>query len=322
MKTALVSVSQPRETEILLQEAPSLASLVAQFLAEQDIQPASRATYSRSLKRFFTWLETSGRMEALSELKREDILAYREELVSSGLSSYSVSSYLTVTRKLFTWLESKRIFPNIARDIKGMKKPRGFRKDCLTPEQLQKALKAMDASRLEGLRDFAFFNLVARTGLRTIEASKAVVADIRQESGQAVLWIQGKGRDSKDDFVLLTPEALEPIRLYLSARKSAGHLLGDSAPLFASHSDRNQGQPLTTRSLSRICKEALKRVGLDDKRLTAHSLRHTAISLSIQNGASVEQARAMARHSDIKTTMIYFHNLDRVKDGAEKYIQF
>lgn len=320
METALVS--QPQEVETSLQVAPSFSNLVASFLASQDVSQASRATYSRSLKRFISWLEASGRLQALGQLKREDILAFRDEMASSGLSSYTVSSYLTVTRKFFEWLEAEKIFPNIAKGIKGLKKPRGFRKDCLSPEQLKKALQAMDASRLEGLRDFALFNLVARTGLRTIEASRAMVGDIRQESGQPVLWIQGKGRDSKDDFVLLTPEALEPVKTYLQARKEAGQTLGDSAPLFCSHSDRNQGQSLTARSISRVIKEALRKVGLDDKRLSAHSLRHTAISLSIQNGASVEQARAMARHSDIKTTMIYFHNLDRVKDGAERFINF
>ncbi|MEI6157685.1 MAG: hypothetical protein WCP87_04905 [Atribacterota bacterium] len=34
--------------------------------------------------------------------------------------------------------------------------------------------------------------------------------DIRQ-SGEAILWIHGEGRDSKDEFVLLTDETLRPI---------------------------------------------------------------------------------------------------------------
>ena len=38
-------------------------------------------------------------------------------------------------------------------------------------------------------------------------------------------------------------------------------------------------------------------------------------------GASLQQAQAMARHTDPKTTMIYFHNLDRIKAGAERFIQ-
>jgi integrase/recombinase XerC/integrase/recombinase XerD len=159
---------------------------------------------------------------------------------------------------------------------------------------------------------------MARTGLRDIEVSRALVEDIRMEQGQEVLWIQGKGRDTKDDFVILTPEALKPIKAYL---KSRGRLKKDE-PLFCSHSDRNRGGALSTRSISRIIKNSMRAVGLDDSRLTAHSLRHTAISLSILGGASLQQAQAMARHTDSKTTLVYFHNLERISSGAEKFIQF
>ena len=306
----------PIQASDMTGRTPDIADLAEDFLADLDLSESSRETYSRSMRQFISWLEETGRGSRV-DLLREDILAYKDYLISSK-SSYTVSLYLTTVRKLYQWLESKRIYPDVTRGIRGSKKPKGFRKDSLTPDQLRQALSSMKRKTLEGLRDYALFNLMARTGLRDIEVSRALVGDIRQESGQAVLWIQGKGRDSKDDFVLLTKEALKPISRYLKTR---GSLPGD-APLFCSHSDRNSGQALTTRSISRIIKEALRSIGLDDQRLTAHSLRHTAISLSIKGGASLQQAQAMARHSDPKTTLIYFHNLERVQDGAEKYIDF
>lgn len=308
----------PVDTQTIVSKATSasLEDLIEDFIADLDISGSSRDTYSRSLKQFISWSYETGR-EGRLDLQREDILDYKDYL-SSEKSSYTVTLYLTSVRKLYQWLESKRIYPDITRGIKGSKKPKGFRKDSLSPDQLREALEAMERESLEGLRDYAIFNLMARTGLRDIEVSRAQVKDIRQESGQAVLWIQGKGRDSKDDFVLLTEEALKPIRQYIQTR---GEIQEDQ-PLFFSHSDRNYGQALTTRSISRIVKKALRAIGLDDKRLTAHSLRHTAITLSIKGGATLQQAQAMARHSDPKTTLIYFHNLDRVKAGAEKFISF
>jgi integrase/recombinase XerC/integrase/recombinase XerD len=308
----------PVDTQTIVSKATSasLEDLIEDFIADLDISGSSRDTYSRSLKQFIFWSYETGR-EGRLDLQREDILAYKDYL-SSEKSSYTVTLYLTSVRKLYQWLESKRIYPDITRGIKGSKKPKGFRKDSLTPDQLREALEAMERESLEGLRDYAIFNLMARTGLRDIEVSRAQVKDIRQESGQAVLWIQGKGRDSKDDFVLLTEEALKPIRSYLQIRGD----IQEDQPLFSSNSDRNNGQALTTRSISRIVKKALRAIGLDDKRLTAHSLRHTAITLSIKGGATLQQAQAMARHSDPKTTLIYFHNLDRIKAGAEKFISF
>lgn len=295
-----------------------LQELVQRFLLTLDIAASSKATYSRQLKQFVHWLETTGRAARMNTLQRADILAYKNFLTETGKKPSSVSGYLAPVRRLFDWLEGEGVYPNIARSVKGAKKPRGFRKDCLTVNQLQEALGAIDQTTAEGLRDYAMINLMVRTGLRTIEVAGAALGDIRQDSGEAVLWIRGKGRSDKDDFVVLLPETLKPIRKWLASRGP----LGEDAPLFCSLSDRNRGQAMTTRSISRIVKKALRAIGLDDSRLTAHSLRHTAVTLSVKGGASLQQVQAMARHSDPKTTMIYFHNEARVKSGAERYIRF
>jgi integrase/recombinase XerC/integrase/recombinase XerD len=298
--------------------AEGLAELIDRFIGAQDITPASRETYRKALRQFVIWLLETGRAERLGTLSREDILAYKEHLQAAAKSSYTITCYLTAVRRLYDWLEAERVYPNIARGVKGAKKARGFRKDILAAGQLRAALEATSRDDLEGLRDYALFNLLARTGLRTIEIARAQVGDLRQESGQAVLWIQGKGRGSKDDFVLLMEDTLRPLRAYLSARGP----LSEDAPLFCSGSSRNSGQGLTTRSIRRIIKQALLRVDLDSRRLSAHSLRHTAITLSLIGGATIQQAQAMARHSDPKTTLIYAHNLARVEAGAERFIDF
>lgn len=294
----------------------TLEDLVARFLADQDVKESSRRTYKRQLRQFVRWLEATGRAEHLNTLQREDILAFKEALLTDGLSPNTVSGYITAVRRFFAWLETQKIYPDVTRGIKGAKKPRGFRKDTLTRGQIRQVLASIDRSTLEGKRDYALINLLVRTGIRTIEAARARIGDLRQEGGQAVLWVQRKGRDEKDDFVLLTDEAVGPIYEYLAARGDRD----ENAPLFASLSNRNRGKAMTTRSISGVVKRHLKANGLDSPRLTAHSLRHTAISLAVEGGASLQQAQAMAGHSDPKTTMIYFHNLDRIRAGAEKCI--
>jgi integrase/recombinase XerD len=312
-REAEMDIIQRQAIEIVYE--PSPVERAKDFLDSLDVSASSKATYTRSLKQFIGWLQDTGRQSL--QLQREDILEYKDSL-KDELSAYTVNLYLTAVRKLYSWMESHKIYPDITRGIKGVKKPRGFRKDTLTKQQLRDAVEAIDTQTLTGLRDYAIFNLMARTGLRDIEVSRALVEDIRQESGQAVLYIQGKGRTAKDEFVLLLPEALQPIRDYLQARGA----VYKTEALFCSHSDRNRGDSLTSRSISRIVKEALRDIGLDDERLTAHSLRHTAISLSIAGGASLQQAQAMARHNSSETTLVYFHNLQRIEAGAERHINF
>ncbi len=299
-----------RSDETAIQTTLDYSAIIDRFLLAHDIKPKSKETYRRALRQFFTYLETEG----VTRPTRETLLAYKAYLIYKKLSAYTVSAYIIAVRKMFQWTESEHLYANIASQIKGQKKPKGFKKDALSVNQARKLLTDMETETLSGARDYALVNLLVRTGLRTIETARANVEDIRQQGDQAVLYIQGKGRDSKDDLVILTEETLEPIRAYISMR---GQGVKDSSPLFISHSDRNYGERLTTRSISRIVKDRLQASGLDDRRLTAHSLRHTAVTFSLIGGASIQEAQTLARHSDINTTLIYAHNLDRISKAPE-----
>ena len=288
-----------------------MGRLIESFLSSQDVKETSKKTYQRGLKQFSLWVN----QEKVINPTRDHILEYRTHLEGRGLSSYSVSSYLVAVRKFFEWSEGSRLYPNIARGIKGPKKPKNFSKDPLTLDQVKGLLNSIPRSSLRGKRDYALLNLLIRTGLRTVEVIRADIKDISQKSGEAVLWIQGKGRDSKDEFVLLTQDTLGPIREYLAERNAQ-----ESEPLFTSQSDRNQNDRLCTRSISRICKDHLKGIGLNDGRLTAHSLRHTSATLSLLGGASLQETQALLRHANINTTLIYSHNIDRLKNAPERKI--
>lgn len=75
---------------------------------------------------------------------------------------------------------------------------------------------------------------------------------------------------------------------------------------------------MAPRTVSKIVKDRLRAAGLDDAQLTAHSLRHTAVTFALMNGATAQQAQAMARHAGIETTMLYAHNVDRLGCPAEQ----
>ncbi len=291
----------------------SIAVYLEAFLRSLDIRDSSKETYKRQLMAFFIWLSS----QDYTAPDRETILAYKDYLrTKKQLTAFTIGGYITAIRRFFEWLESVKKYPNIARSVRGPRRRAGFRKDALTLDQVYELLAAIDRSTLDGKRDYALINLMVRTGLRTIEITRATFEDITKNNGAMVLWIQGKGRDSKDELVILTERALGPIKEYLHSRGATK----SAAPLFVSHSNKNFGQSLTTRSVSRIVKNRLAAIHIVDPRITAHSLRHTAITLSMLAGATPQEARIMARHADINTTLIYAHNINRVKNAPEHKI--
>ena len=54
--------------------------------------------------------------------------------------------------------------------------------------------------------------------------------------------------------------------------------------------------------------------GYQSDRLTAHSLRHTAVTLAIKSGRSLAEAQQFARHKDISTTQVYNHSLEKMEN--------
>jgi len=290
-----------------------IEELVDSFILSQDVKQSSRELYRRTLKQYFNWVEKKG--YSLSQIARPQLLEYKEELLSSGMSSLTVGSYITSVRRFYTWTEANKFYPNIAKDIKSPKRKQQFRKQPLTTDQ---ATKLLNYYQERAVRDYAIVNLLLRTGLRTIETIRANVEDITFKGSSRVLLIQGKGRDEKDNFVILTDKAYQPIERYLSTRRTTG-----SEPLFISDSNNNKGERLTTRTISYIAKEGLKAIGLNEKQFTAHSLRHTTAVNILRAGGSLETAQYTLRHTNPATTQIYTATIkeeQRLRNSGEVLI--
>lgn len=314
------AMNEIRETQIVkvenevIKKPLDMTSLIDSFLDSQDIRAISKEVYRKGLERFLTWLESN----QITQPDRETILRFKTCLLECGLSANTVNSYLVAVKRFFAYLQGERLYPDVAKGVKGAKQPKGHLRESPTIAQVKEMLAQIDISTMQGKRDFAMINLMARTGLRTIEVIRTNPEDIRQEGGEALLFVQGKGRDSKDEFILLIEGSLRPIQAYLKARGKVNP--GD--PLFISHSDRNRGQRLTTRTLRKISKDAYREIGIDKAKLTAHSFRHFFATQSLKAGAPLLQVKEAMRHSSIETTQRYLHNLDRIEKGAERYIDF
>ncbi len=232
---------------------------------------------------------------SLDDLSPEHLIFYKEQLQES-LSSLTVAGHIVVVRKFFEWSEANKLYPNIAKHLKTPRRKQEHRKQPLSAQQVKKLLQYADT---QSLRDRAIINLCVRTGLRVSEIASPRISDIVFKNSKRVLMIKGKGDADISSFVVLTDKANSYLSDYLECRE----LNSVNEPLFASESNRGRGA-MTSRSISRILKSALVSIGLPDRCYTAHSLRHTAATLSLQNGASIEMTPHMLRHKNIAKTQL------------------
>lgn len=300
------------ESSALQEQGTLAANLAERFARFIDASPKTQQTYIRALRQMFKYFADNN----ITRPQREDVLAYRDFLTASGHKPTTVSSYLEATRLFFQWTEAEHLYPNVCGHIKAPRLDKGHRKDYLTSRQVKAILASIDRSTLVGLRDFAMIALMVCDGLRCIEVSRATIGDLRTVGDASVLFIMGKGKSEKNDYVKLSEPVEAAIRQYLAVRKESD----PAAPLFASTSNNSQGKAMSTRSVSGIVKARMQEAGYDSDRLTAHSLRHTACTLALLNGMKLENVQQFARHASMSTTMIYVHQLDVAQNPCSEAV--
>ena len=283
----------------------SINELFTRFVNYIDVKPKSVETYAKAIRQFSGYMQANN----ISQPTRQDIINFRESLKASHKPN-TIQLYLTAVKLFFKWLEQEGIYKDVADKVKAPKQDKSHKKSYLTVNQCNKLL----TTATDNKRDYAILVLMLTTGLRTIEVVRANIEDLGVIGQHAVLFIQGKGKDDKNDYVKLDVVVDEAIREYLKTRKTAK----GNEPLFISDSNHkaNEGR-LTTRSVSRIVKNNLVESGFNSERLTAHSLRHTTAHLNLENGATVEETKELLRHSNVATTYIYINEMNREKNNSE-----
>ena len=285
------------------------ASLLSDFFSFLDVSEKTRSTYQRALRQLFRYFTEQG----ISRPTCDDVLNFKKSLERAGRKPSTIALYLAAARRFFSWTEQRGICQNVAEGVKAPRQERGHKRDFLGATQLKAIFSCMKHDTLRERRDFAIMALMSVGGLRTIEVSRANVEDMRTLGDFTVLYVCGKGRKDRTEFVKLPAPVLKAINEYLALRGN----VSDTAPLFASIGNRNRNGRMATRTISVIAKSALRRAGYNSSRLSAHSLRHSAVTLSLLGGMSLSEVQAFARHSSMNTTLIYSHAVDRIRSMCE-----
>lgn len=292
--------------------------LIGQFIDYLDnVQKITAKNYIVCLNLFFKYLKDNN----ITNPKKEDIKAYKKYLIAYKnpktnklLKQSTKQQYLRAVKQFIEWLNSEGYYENIASSIRNFKVKRDINnkssKDAFTEHDIQVILNSIDRATATGKRDYAIILLAVTGGLRINELSNIDIQDLELINDKCKLKILGKGHTDKDNYIKVIPAVYDAIQDYLKTKKD----IKVTDPLFTSTSNRSLNKRITKQSISQIIKKRLRQAGYNSPSLTAHSLRHTSITLLLNAGADIYTAQMHARHQDPKTTEIYAHK--NIKDTA------
>ena len=295
-----------------------LLAVFAEFL-DIDVSAGDAATdtlktYRRQLQQFILWCDRNQLNPG--EVSKDDIKRYRRWMISSKKYKPStIALKLAVVRRFYqAALEKGLIAFNPAA---GVKPPREKRDPAekitfLEQDEVEALLQAIpDDGTLKTARDRAIIAIMALEGTRTIELHRANIADLVRQGNNLGIRVEGK-RSIR--VVPLTSEIAKVLVKYLKIRENQGYALKPNQPLFIAVANRSAGQRISRRGIRVIVDRYLNQADLKynpGRTISAHSLRHTAGTLALRNGAELRQVQDLLGHSDPRTTCIYAHVGDR-----------
>lgn len=291
----------------------------------KDRADTTQAGYNVTVKCFLEWIMKEG----ITTPTREDIVSYREWLLTPHasrktgeeitFSADTAARYFRGCKMFFAFLEAQNLYKDVTKNVRSPKtKIKEFKRDALEREDCLRIFDSIDTSNEVGKRDYCIMLACVSCGFRIIELQRADIGDIETHAGERRLYIRGKGHLEKDDYKKIEAELWDALDDYLTTRGTRDK----DAPLFAAVASNAKpgGGRLTEPSISRIMKGVLKNAGYDSRRITAHSLRHTSVTLDRKAGATLEEASKHARHSSVTITQRYDHALEKAEAKDERRI--
>ena len=289
----------------------------------------SRRTEEAYVRWVIRFVRASG-MRHPAELGEEEVTRFLSGLAEAGRVSASTQTqalsailflYRNVMRSEFPWL------------IRVVRAPRRTRLPVvLTRDEVSSLMR-----QLEGpVRLVA--TLLYGSGLRLLECLQLRVKDVDFESDQ--LTVRG-GKGDKDRITMLPQSIKAELRRHLGRVKGlherdvaagGGTVELPTAvarkfpnagrewrwqwvfPATRTWVDRQTGERrrhhLHETVVQRAVTQAVRAVGLS-KRATCHSLRHSFATHLLEDGYDIRTVQELLGHSDVSTTMIYTHVLNR-----------
>ena len=220
--------------------------------------------------------------------KRSHVELFARALEEAGRQPATVARRLCGTSCWYAWLVDEGYLdtsPTIR--VKRPRVPTESQRNWLGRLELAQWL---DAAERIGGDSYALACLLAINTLRVGEFCSANVGDLGHDRHHHTLKILGKG--AKPALVPATARTMYAVELAIGER-TTGPLL------------RNRdGDRLTRESAGRAVRRIARLAGIT-KRLTPHSLRHSAITAALNAGVDLRAVQQYARHSDPATTIRY-----------------
>ncbi len=249
------------------------------------------------------------RLEHVTKIKKQT-LARISRATGRGCGPSRVNSFVYSLRKFLTYCRDVHKLPTLdPKEIKPMKIPKR-QVVFLTKDEVRQLLGSIDVNTKYGLRARTLMEVLLDTGGRISETLNLNRDSINLQTKEATIIVKG----NKELVVFFNDRALEWINKYLQSRTD------DNPALFVTF---GKAKRLARYDLGKEFRRYAAKAGIK-KKVTPHTLRHTAATIMLENGCDIRYIQELLGHSDIRTTAQYYLGTDKraLKAAHTKFMNY
>lgn len=274
-----------------------------------NLSPESIKYYHEKLRKLKLLLEAQGITtkphEITTRILREHCILHMMEHQSLKIST--IHTYLRAWKAFFNFLVYEELLPSSPFNKLRMPKVRKTVIQTFTKEQLTLLLQQPKTHTFAGVRDFTMILLFLETGVRVREMTEITLDNFDWERNS----IRVRGKGDKERLVYFQDKMRTQLITYLGIR-GRYHI----RPLFiATWTDT----PLTRRDMQYRLKQYGREAGINNVRVSPHTLRHTFARMSVENQVNVFSLQTMLGHTTMNQVLHYVNLFSNtVKDDHRK----
>lgn len=312
-----------------------IKSFLDVLISENGLSANTISSYKNDLDLFLKFLVS--KQKNFLQVDENLFKQYLGELYKQGIKSSSLNRKISTTKSFFKFLETEGIKNNnptlnIDQVKNNLKLPK-----YLSEKEVFSMLDfvAKDNTHF-GIRLSCMLEILYAAGLRVSELVSLPIAAIGKNfsDGKVIfknyLIVNGKG--NKERIAPLNKTSLKILAKYLKAREEMGHqnskwlfcgkirINKDIDQISKAINKKGVDEHLTRQRFNQMLKELAVIIGIDERKVSPHVIRHSFASHLLNQGVDLRILQELLGHSDISTTQIYTHILDsKLKELVYKY---
>jgi len=300
--------AKPIQSQALVE---GFTAFVSDYMPSRNYAQRTRETYQDDVEDLARFLEESGitdwKVVGLRDLQR-----YLAELERRRFASTSRNRKAHTIKTFFKFLhQDKYVQENPAAQLTPPTVEQDDDIRVLTDEEYHAVL-----AQVSKVRDRAILVLFLQTGMRISELANLTIYDMdlpkkikKDEVGEIKVIRKGGKRKT----IFINWKTCESVAAWLKERKQ---MLAGVEPQPDALFINKLRTPLSVRSIRRLVKKYFARAKIANA--TVHTLRHTAATHYLANGADLRSVQELLGHDDIRTTQKYLHAAQHMQKKTVK----